>query len=135
MLSLRRRKGFTLAESLVTITVATLVALGLFQSNFTSIKATVQTEQGLDAANIMDSEFADVLGKVSAMTLPHEQQRIVKTRSTDFSVSTRVVEQPPGYCAKVSIDLDWKQGNVEQHRHMEALVPLAKPEIGGAGPP
>lgn len=127
----RKRRAFTLVEALVTITVATLVAFGLFQSSFTSIRATAQTEQGLDVTDIVNSEFADVLSQNATLSLPlHEKKEIEKGKVT-FTVTTNVTQDLAlPHCADAEVIVAWKQGYMNQTRRQRCLIPLPKQRVG-----
>lgn len=132
MTPLKERKGFTLLEALTTVTLATLVLFGLFQSSFTSIKATAQTEQGMEAENLISSRFAEFLSQTETYTLPFEEEEQVLTKSASYRLVKRLTQDPERpHCAIAKCTLTWKQGNVSQSKEVECLIPLETSPPGG----
>ena len=130
-ISNHRRTGFTLLEALVTVTLATLILLGLFQSSFTANKATVQTEQGMEAENLIASRFSEFLSQTSTYTLPFEEEEFIQTRTTNYTLVKKLKQAPTRpHCAIATATLTWQQGQVAQSKALECLIPLESPPLG-----
>lgn len=126
-----KERGFTLLEALVTITLATFVLMGLFQSSFTVNKATAQTEQGMEAENLIASRFSGFLSQTSTLTLPFEEEEFIQTKSANYKLIKSLTQDPKHpHCAIAQVTLTWKQGRVSQSRNLECLIPLKDSSLG-----
>ena len=125
-------KGFTLLESLVTITLATFIMLGIFHSSFTALRANAQTEQVLDAENLIASAFAEFLSDTSSFPPPFQDERSIQTKSTTYTLSRSLVQDPGlQHCLKARVLVTWMQGRKSMSKEMECLLPFENPSPGG----
>lgn len=127
------RRGVTLLEALVTITLATLIMLSVFQSSFTANRATAQTEQSMEAENILASRVSMFLSESETLTVPFNETELIMTKSTEYTLTKSLVKDPSRpHCALAKLKLTWKQGRLNREREVECLLPLN--DTTGTGP-
>ncbi|MFA7484326.1 MAG: prepilin-type N-terminal cleavage/methylation domain-containing protein [Vulcanimicrobiota bacterium] len=129
----KRIRGFTLLEALVTITLGSLIMLGVFHSSFTANRATAQTEQTLEAENLLSSRLAGFLSEAATLSVPYSETELILTKSAEYTL-TKTLANAPGRpnCAHARLVLTWKQGRLNQSRDVECLLPYR--ETSGLGP-
>jgi len=129
----RKGRGFTLLEALVTITLGTLIMLSVFQSSFTANRATAQTEQSMEAENILASRLSVFLSEAETLTVPINETELIMTKSAEYTLTKSVVKDASRpHCALAKLKLTWKQGRLDREREVECLLPLNEP--AGTGP-
>jgi prepilin-type N-terminal cleavage/methylation domain-containing protein len=116
-----RRRGFTLVEVLVAMSIISLIAIGFFTILNTSIRFNVKNEKDIKALNIAQSEienlrnqikskkkdFTTVDGKeINTNKYPIHYDKIIGEDKTSYNVNLKLDEKNNLYTISIDVELN-----------------------------
>lgn len=131
----RNERGLGLAEVMASVVLATIVLMGVFNSSFVALSASVQAEQSFDAENLSCSTLAELQQDYRTLGVPFTETFTQRMSTADYRV-TRELRPYPGFdfCAEAVVTVNWKQGRLNHEMVKRQLIMLEDSSVPGGGP-
>ena len=132
---LNRRKGFSFAEILAIVTIATIILAATFVSGFNAKAVALASEQTMEAENILTSYLNELQEKAVGKTPAPTETRTFQHKTTTYTLMTTTspsTDYP--YCTEVTATIGWQQGAVKREHTQRLLIMSATSTAVGSNP-